>query len=464
MSKTMGKFQTILVTILLILGFLVRLYRIDQPVADWHSFRQADTASVTKNIYLGKGTILVPTYHDFGDVASGKWNPKGYRMVEFPIYNQISATLAKALPFFSLDKTSRLVNISFWIIASLCAWLLFKSKFGATSAFFGLVAYLFLPYGIYYSRVILPDPFALSMMVISIYLYSRDQKIFSSIFFIFSLLAKPYVILISLPLFFFFAKDRNIFKLGFFAFISCLPLLAWRVWILQFPTGVASYDWLLNGGGIRFRPSWFRWLFYERLGLLITGAIPAALLYLGLLKKPLGSLLAWSGILVYFSIIARGNVQHDYYQVLVFFSLCFLLASSFSVLTTVLPYYSSKVLLFFLLLAGIAFSWYNIKGYYQINNSQMIQVAEQLRTLIPSNSILIAPYNGDTAYLYHAGFDGYPIEIYNFPQIIASHPGLPIYLASLSKDNYTHIMQKQFKTIKETDQLVLLDIRQTLSP
>lgn len=305
---------------------------------------------------------------------------------------------------------------------------------------------------------------AVSLMVISIYLYSRDKKIFSILFFALSLLAKPYVIFISLPLFFLFAKDKNIFKLVIFTILACLPLLAWRVWILQFPTGVASYDWLLNGGGIRFRPSWFRWLFYERLGLLITGALPAALLYLGLLKKPLGPILAWTGILAYFSIIARGNVQHDYYQVLIFFSLCFLLASSFSVLTNALPLFGTKVLLFVLLLGGIAFSWYNIKGYYQINNSQMIQVAEQLRTLIPTNSILIAPYNGDTAYLYHAGFDGYPIEIYNFPQILASHPGLPIYLASISKDNYTHIMQKQFKTILETKDLVLLDIRQPTNP
>ena len=39
----------ILFVIILLLGFGVRLYKITSPIADWHSWRQADTASVTRN-------------------------------------------------------------------------------------------------------------------------------------------------------------------------------------------------------------------------------------------------------------------------------------------------------------------------------------------------------------------------------------------------------------------------------
>src|SRR3990172_13190351 len=70
-----------------VLGFLVRLYRFDNPVADWHSFRQSDTNAVSV-IFAREGiNLLHPRYFDISNVQSGKDNPKGYRMVEFPIYN-----------------------------------------------------------------------------------------------------------------------------------------------------------------------------------------------------------------------------------------------------------------------------------------------------------------------------------------------------------------------------------------
>ena len=38
----------LLLLVIVILGFAVRLYRIDFPLADWHSWRQVDTAGVTR--------------------------------------------------------------------------------------------------------------------------------------------------------------------------------------------------------------------------------------------------------------------------------------------------------------------------------------------------------------------------------------------------------------------------------
>ena len=47
--KTIVKNEYFVLSILLIFGFIVRLYRIDNPVADWHSWRQADTSAVSRN-------------------------------------------------------------------------------------------------------------------------------------------------------------------------------------------------------------------------------------------------------------------------------------------------------------------------------------------------------------------------------------------------------------------------------
>ena len=59
-------------------------------LADWHSWRQADTSAVTRNYVKHGINILYPTYDDLSNVASGKDNPRGLRFVEFPLYNVAS--------------------------------------------------------------------------------------------------------------------------------------------------------------------------------------------------------------------------------------------------------------------------------------------------------------------------------------------------------------------------------------
>src|SRR5207302_6010614 len=60
--------------------------------------------------------------------------------------------------------------------------------------------------------------------------------------------------------------------------ICVLPLVLWRQWILQYPEGIPANAWLLNGNGIRFRPAFFRWIFYERLTKLISGYLGIVIL------------------------------------------------------------------------------------------------------------------------------------------------------------------------------------------
>src|SRR3989344_1632903 len=74
--------------LILILGFLVRLYKIDSPIADWHSWRQADTAAVTRNFIKEGFNPFLPKYDDASGVAESPIaNPNRFRFVEFPFYN-----------------------------------------------------------------------------------------------------------------------------------------------------------------------------------------------------------------------------------------------------------------------------------------------------------------------------------------------------------------------------------------
>ena len=85
--KSIVKNEYFLISLILFLGFVVRLYKIDNPIADWHSWRQADTAAVSRNFINNGINMFLPTYDDVSSIQSGKDNPNGIRMVEFPVFS-----------------------------------------------------------------------------------------------------------------------------------------------------------------------------------------------------------------------------------------------------------------------------------------------------------------------------------------------------------------------------------------
>src|SRR6185369_11114772 len=100
-----------LITLLILLGLFVRLYKISTPLADWHSWRQADTASVTREYVKHQYSFLEPHYQDLSDIPNGIENVAGYRMVELPILNFAVAKLLLWQPSWNLVVVSRLVSI-----------------------------------------------------------------------------------------------------------------------------------------------------------------------------------------------------------------------------------------------------------------------------------------------------------------------------------------------------------------
>ena len=312
------KTEHILLSVILFLGFFVRIYKINNPIADWHSWRQSDTASVSK-IFIERGIdVLYPRYHDISSIQTGIFNPEGYRMVEFPIYNATIALLVKSFPLFSLEIWSRLITIFASLITALFLYLLGKkylsSKVGIWASFF----YLFLPFNIYFTRVILPDPLGVTFAVAALYFFD-SRKILSAVLFSLALLIKPYFIFYLVAFIPNFFEKNNFRHFLLYIFISCIPLVFWRVWISQFPEGIPFYEWAFNGDRIRFHFAFFRWIFWERLTVLILGIFGLIPFLTSFAKNnrnkfTINFLL---GMFLYVSVVATANVRHDYYQILV---------------------------------------------------------------------------------------------------------------------------------------------------
>ncbi len=65
MNTFAAKYFYIILTCIAVLSFILRLYHITYPIADWFSWRQADTAAVARNYVKNGIDPLRPRYDDY---------------------------------------------------------------------------------------------------------------------------------------------------------------------------------------------------------------------------------------------------------------------------------------------------------------------------------------------------------------------------------------------------------------
>src|SRR3990167_9057766 len=136
----MSRVKIALLLGIVVLGIILRLYRFDSPIADWHSWRQADTSAVSRNFVNEGFDLLHPKFDDLSNVPSGINNPEGYRFVEFPLYNLAQAGFYELIGIFTLEGWGRLVSIFSSVAATIFIFLILKKHqndvVGLIGAFF----------------------------------------------------------------------------------------------------------------------------------------------------------------------------------------------------------------------------------------------------------------------------------------------------------------------------------------
>lgn len=424
----MKRLEILLLTILLISALFVRLYKIGRPIGDWHSWRQADTAAVARNFVKEGYTPLVPRYDDMSSQTNGLPNPNRYRFVEFPIYNSLIAGVWSVTSVG--DIYARLTTVVISLFSIVLLYLIVKKYSGKRVAFLAAFFFAFIPYNIFYSTVILPAPFMVFALLLFYYAFDRWLEntkrwpwyVLAAVSSNLAILSWPIALIFSLPAIYLAFKKFGIKavrkpSLWIFAIVSLLPFGLWRVWMNKFPEGIPNWQFLINENNIRFKGSFFRWIFQQRLGQLIltVGGIP--LLVLGLIKKSgkegLYYLSFLASSLIYITIFASGNVRHDYYQIPIIPSLCIFMAIGTNFLLS-LPKdhfnrYVGPIIAIVCIGFLFAFGYYGIKDYYWINKPQIVEAGQAVDKLLPKDATVIAPYNGDTAFLYQTNRHGYPV-------------------------------------------------------
>lgn len=497
----MKKIEFFLLTLILLGAFAVRLYRFDGPVADWHSWRQSDTSAVSRNFIKYGFDVLHPRFDDLSNGVSLIDNPQGYRFVEFPIYNVLQAGFFALFGYFTLEQWGRLVAIFSSLGSLVFLYLIVKKYISPRASFFAAFFYAFLPYNIYFGRVILPDQLMVALMLGGIYFFDRwlssdviprpkaeeswrgsfsaswriritTLYILAVIFTTVAILIKPFVLFFGLP--FLYLVWRR-FRLTFlkmwepwvFIILAILPFIFWRAWMQQYPEGIPRSDWLFNGNGIRFKGAFFHWIFAERISHLILGFFGLPFVVIGLLAKPKKE--GWLfylfiiSALVYLTVLATGNVQHDYYQILIIPTLALFFAKGIDFLLEnagkLFNRYVVYVVIIVSVLFMLAFGWFKVRDFYSIQHPEIIEAGKAVDRLTPKDAKVIAVYNGDTTFLYHTNRRGWPVFERDFSDFIkagATH----IAFVNPGKDELNFAIQ--FETILRTSNYAIFDLTKPL--
>ncbi|MBX4205831.1 hypothetical protein KW795_01395, partial [Candidatus Microgenomates bacterium] len=211
----------------------------------------------------------------------------------------------------------------------------------------------------------------------------------------------------------------------------------------------------------RFRPAFWNWIFAERIGKLILGMWGLIPLGLGLItsrKANLFNLFFFLGSLVYVTVVATASVRHDYYQILIVPSLSLLAAQGLVWMwnSSAVNKWISRPLSVFCMFMMLLVGYYLARDYYQINHYEIIEAGQAVQKLTPKDAIVIAPYNGDTAFLYATDRFGYPVVDESIEKMIERGAD---YFVSVNFDNDTNYVMKKYSVLEKTDKYVVVELQ-----
>jgi len=427
-NKTSRLKDISILLIILGLALVFRLYKIDSPLGDLFSGRQANTVAVARNFVKDGFDILHPHSDDLSNTLSNQENPNGYYMGEFPLYSAIIALLYKTAPFISLEVFGRATSIFFSLILITVIYYLLLKDAGRSAAVVGSLTFAIFPFFVFFSRVVLPEVTALSLCFISIfflYLYItekiRHRKVLfylmSIIFFALGVLTKSTVIFYSIALgYLFFRKYhfRLLTQISFYLFfiLSLLPALLWRYHASFFPEGIPVNEWLISQvitpsgkESIFFHITFFRKVFFENINNAILGGYLLFIFLFGVVNKNRKYFFYYLLItsLIYLLTFQSGNFQFEYYLIMILPPVAMFIGLGIESLKNSPKNFITPIALYPLVAVIFMFSWlfsYSIVKNYYHYSSELVEISKIVKYVTKPEDLIITDTAGDATLLY----------------------------------------------------------------
>jgi hypothetical protein len=111
------------------------------------------------------------------------------------------------------------------------------------------------------------------------------------------------------------------------------------------------------------------------------------------------------------------------------------------------------------------FGWYHIRDFYNINHPEIVEAGRAVEKLTKEHSLVIAPYEGDTAFLYQTHRAGWPIVEGSIDDLIGKGAH---YYTSVKFDDLTNQLiseatspdetKRKYKLIEQTEKYVIIQL------
>lgn len=141
----------------------IRLIDLQDLPLDYAATRQLHSFLMAREYYYQMdtpNTLAMPQdEREFG-INVGSWEPR----IEPPIMEYLTAYIYAAFDR-EVMVVPRLLSIIFWVVGGIPVFLLSKRLMNLNGAFTTVAIYLYLPFGVVYSRTFQPDPMAIMFML-----------------------------------------------------------------------------------------------------------------------------------------------------------------------------------------------------------------------------------------------------------------------------------------------------------
>jgi hypothetical protein len=415
--------DTVVLSIIIVIGFLFRLYKFDIPLAEYYSWRQVESANI--------GTIALQENSVITTIAGTKRTEPYF--VEFPLYNSIFAFLDQVTPFFNLTIWGRLVSAFFSLAIIGVLYYLCLKEASRAVAIGAALFYAIFPFSVFFSRTILPETPALALVFMGIwffYLYVRSSNVFlrgvlyvlSIIMITLGILTKPTVAIYCLPLIvLFFRKyeisfvQKPLFYMYWLAIF--IPFIIW-MYLLGFPLPSTSNTSLFNNiatpegkENIFLSPLYFKTVFFQRINDTILGGFMSFMLLIGIISKQKKVFLHSFGIsaLLSLAVFQGAHIQNAYYQLLILPAIAIFVGLGLSTVIHQSKNWMHPALTYVTILCVTGLSWYfsySIMKDYYTYSSDLIRIARIINTLTSADDLIVTDRSGDPTLLYLANRRG----------------------------------------------------------
>ena len=233
--------------LILVMGFLIRIYGINLPIYETSGTRQEMTASVARNYFVTDTDFLMPLI-DF----PGKTHPL---YLEMPLYPYMVSLLYRVSGGVN-ESLARLLNILFAMGLMVVVYLFAMSIFtNRKKASWAMAVVAFSPIMITYTRTVQPDPLMFLLSTMTIFFayrwYRKDLMrdfIIMTVFFSIAMLAKPQSLFAFFPIAYVFwhkYRWKAIYSWQFIVF-CCIgggPFLVWLYFIKKMHILYPNSSW-----------------------------------------------------------------------------------------------------------------------------------------------------------------------------------------------------------------------------